>query len=228
MVGAFKLDDAIPLLAKYVGALPSTGQKTSTFKDVSIRFPDMPVREKVVAGQEPRGQATMSFFADPSIDPVEQEKIIEATTVLEIVLRDILREDLGQTYNVSVGLSQTLPQRGDGRIEIRFGGAPENIEGMTTRVLEEIKKLQEAGPSEDLTNRAKETARRGYETALKTNDYWLGRLQTVQMYSRNPSEILTREQRINGITPQVLQQVFREYFPLNRSTTVTLMPATPQ
>ena len=228
MVGAFKLDDAIPLLAKYVGALPSTGQKKSTFKDVSIHFPEMPVREKVVAGQEPRGQATMSFFADPSIDPVEQEKIIEATTVLEIVLRDILREDLGQTYNVSVGLSQTLPQRGDGRIEIRFGGAPENIEGMTTRVVEEIKKLQEAGPSDDLTNRAKETARRGYETALKTNDYWLGRLQTVQMYSRNPSEILTRQQRINAITPQVLQQVFREYFPLNRSTTVTLMPATPQ
>jgi len=125
-------------------------------------------------------------------------------------------------------LSQTLPQRGDGRIEIRFGGAPENIEGMTTRVVEEIKKLQEAGPSDDLTNRAKETARRGYETALKTNDYWLGRLQTVQMYSRNPSEILTRQQRINAITPQVLQQVFREYFPLNRSTTVTLMPATPQ
>ncbi len=31
-------------------------------------------------------------------------------TVLEIALRDILREELGETYSVSVGLSQRLPQ----------------------------------------------------------------------------------------------------------------------
>ncbi|HZR26366.1 MAG TPA: insulinase family protein [Vicinamibacterales bacterium] len=225
MVGAFKVDEAIPLVAKYVGSLPSTGQRTTNFKDVGIHFPEQSQKEKVIAGQEPRGTATMSFYADPPIDPLEQEKIIEATTVLEIALRDILREDMGQTYGVSVGLSQQLPQKGTGFISVRFGAAPENIEGMTARVIEEIKKMQDNGPSEDLTNRAKETARRGYETALKTNDYWLGRLSTVKMYDRNPSEILTREQRINSITPQVLQQVFKQYFPLNRTTTVTLLPS---
>ena len=40
MVGAFKVDEAIPLLAQYVGSLPSTGKPTSTFKDVAIHFPD--------------------------------------------------------------------------------------------------------------------------------------------------------------------------------------------
>ena len=109
---------------------------------------------------------------------------------------------------------------------MRFGAAPENIEGMTARIVQEIKRLQAEGPSEDLTNRAKESARRGYETALKTNDYWLGRLQTINSFGRNPSEILTRPQRIDAITPQVLQEVFEKYFPLDRATTVTLLPAT--
>ena len=85
--------------------------------------------------------------------------------MLQTALRDILREELGQTYTVSVGLSQPLPQRGAGRIEVSFGAAPENIEAMTDRVLEEIKRLQDEGPSADLTNRAKEGARRTYETA---------------------------------------------------------------
>jgi len=226
MVGAFKIDETVPLLAKYVGALPSTGKRTSAFKDVGLHFPDAPVREKVVAGQEPRGQAVMSFFADPTIDPVDQEKLVEATTVLEIALRDVLREELGQTYGVSVNLSQPLPQRGEGHIEVRFGAAPENVVGMTARVVEEIKKLQDNLPSEDLTNRAKESARRGYETALKTNEYWLGRLQTITMYNRNPTEILTRNDRISAITPAVLQDTFRRYFPLNRTTTVVLLPST--
>ena len=156
---------------------------------------------------------------------MEQEQIIAATTVLDITLRDILREDLGQTYTVAVGLSQPLPQRGAGHIQIRFGAAPENLPSMTARVTQEIRHLQQEGPSVDLTNRAKETARRGYETALRQNEYWLGRLQTVKTYDRDPGEILTRVKRIDAVTPQLLQEVFKKYFPADRSTVVTLVPA---
>jgi zinc protease len=225
MVGAFKVDEVIPLLAQYVGALPSTGKQTSQFKDVGIHFPDTTKQEKVAAGREPRGQTVISFYAEPSIDPQEQEKIIAATTVLDIALRDILREDLGQTYTVQVGLSQPLPQKGSGHIEVRFGAAPENLPTMTERVMQEIKRLQQEGPTKDLTDRAKETARRGYETAMKQNDYWLGRLQTIKTYGRDPGEILTRLKRIDAVTPQVLQDVFKTYFPADRSTVVTLVPA---
>jgi zinc protease len=225
MVGAFKVDEAVPLLAQYLGSLPSTGSKSSTFRDVGVKFPQATERAKVEAGREPRGQTVMSFFADPSADPMEQEKLIAATTVLQTTLRDVLREELGQTYTVSVNLAQALPQRGGGHIEVRFGAAPENLESMTARVLKEIKRLQDEGPSADLTDKAKETARRGYETALKQNDYWLGRLQSVTMLGRDPGEILTRNERIDAVTPQVLQDVFKRYFPSDRTTVVTLVPA---
>src|SRR6185503_14250787 len=153
MVGAFKVDDAVPLLAQYVGSLPSTGKPTSSFKDVALHFPAATEQAKVELGREPRGQTVISFFADPSIDPMEQEQLIAATTVLDIALRDILREDLGQTYTVQVRLSQPLPQRGAGHIQVRFGAAPENLTTMTARVMQEIKRLQQEGPSLDLTNR---------------------------------------------------------------------------
>jgi zinc protease len=228
MVGAFKVDDAVPMLAQYVGSLPSSGPRTSAFKDVGIHFPQAPEQAKVEAGREPRAQTVMSFFADPSEDPAEQEKVNEAATVLEIALRDILREDLGQTYTVSAGLAQALPQRGGGRIEVRFAAAPENIESMKERVVKEITRLQTEGPSLDLTNRAKESARRTYEVALRQNDYWLGRLESVHMLGRDPNEILTRNERIDAITPQVLKDVFNKYFPAERSTVVTLVPAPAQ
>ena len=96
---------------------------------------------------------------------------------------------------------------------------------MTARVMQEIRRLQQEGPSKDLTDRAKETARRGYETALKQNDYWLSRLQSVQTLGRDPSEILTRATRIDAVTSQTLHDVFTKYFPADRSTVVTLVPA---
>jgi zinc protease len=228
VVGAFSIDAAVPLLARYVGSLPSTGTRTSAYKDLAIRFP--PANEQVVVekGQEPRSQTVISFFADPSPDPNEQERVVEATTVLETSLRDMLREELGQTYTVSVGLSQQLPQRGDGAIQISFGAAPENIQSMTERVLQEVKRLQQEGPSADLTARAKESARRGYEVSLAQNPYWLRRLRTIHMLGGDPGDILTRGRRIDAITPAVLQDTFRKFLPLDRHTVVTLMPAPKQ
>jgi zinc protease len=177
-----------------------------------------------VKGREPRAQTVLSFFADPGFEPQEQEQLIAATMILETVLRDALREDLGQTYTVSVGLSQTPPQRGDGYVGVNFGAAPENITAMTDRVLKEVARLQAEGPSEDLVARAREGARREYETALKQNAYWMRRLQTVHLLRGNPSDIVTRTQRIEAVTVASVREAFRKYFPLDRFTVVTLLP----
>ena len=46
MVGAFKIDDALPLIAQYVGALPSTGTRTSQFRDLGLHFPGRRTRAR--------------------------------------------------------------------------------------------------------------------------------------------------------------------------------------
>jgi zinc protease len=224
MVGSFNRDTAIPLLARYVGSLPSAGRKTSEVRDIKLCFPSKNEIVQVEKGREPRSQTIMSFFADVPADPIEQEKAIAATFVLETVLRDVLREDLGQTYTVGVGLSQSLPQRGDGTVQIQFEAAPDNIQGMIDRVLREIRTLQQNGPTVDLVNKAKESARRGYETALTENSYWTRRLQSIHMLGGNPLDVITRTDRIDAVTQPAVVETLRKYLPLNRYTVVTLMP----
>ena len=225
MVGAFKVDDVLPLIAQYVGGLPSTGPARNDAKDIGLRFPVMTIRDSVSMGREPRSSVVLTFPADPTSDPVEAENIGAATTVLDIALRDALREELSQTYTVSVGSGGPgLPQR-YGYMRVSFGAAPENVPSMVERVLTEIKKLQTDGPSVDLTNRAKEAAKRSYEQSLQQNGYWLGRLQAVHQYGRDPKEILTRVARIDGVTPKTIQEIFKKDFPMDRYTVVTLMPA---
>ena len=224
MVGAFKLEEALPLAARYVGSLPSTGTPSSRFKDVGITFPASNEKAIVEKGREPKGTTVMSFSADPALEENEQGRVEAATTVLEIALRDILREELGETYSVSVGLSQRLPQSTGGSIGISFGSAPENVDKMVERVLQEVRRLQDEGPSADLTNRAKESARRSYETSIKQNGYWIGRLQSAKLLGRDPTLLLHRLERIDAVTPVILQDTFRKYFPMNRYTVVSLVP----
>jgi zinc protease len=224
MVGAFKLDEVLPLVGKYVGSLPSTGTADATFKQMGAKFPEKIVREKVVKGREPKAQTIVSFYAEPPLEENEQSRVEAATTVLEIALRDILREELGETYGVRVGSSQPLPQVGAGRIGVSFGGAPDKIDSMIERVMKEVARLQQEGPSPDLTNRAKESARRAHETAKKQNGFWLGRLQSAKLLGRDPNLILTREQRIDAISRENIHEMFKKYFPADRYTVVTLVP----
>ena len=227
MVGAFDVDGALPLVAQYVGSLSSSGPADTTntgYRNLDITFPEGITTEVVAQGREPRSQVVISFFADPPADEVEQSRVSAATDVLRIALRDIMREELGQTYGVSVGRSQPLPQRGAGRITVAFGASPENAPALVGRVLEEVTRLQQRGPSIDLTNRVKESARREHETALMQNSYWLARLQSAHLLERDPSLILTREERIAALTPEVLQESFNLYFLLDRYTVVSLMP----
>ena len=224
MVGAFKVDEALPLVAKYVASLPSTGSPPQRFHDVELRFPAAVERVRVEKGREPRSQTVMSFFADVPLEENEQSRVEAATEVLEIALRDILREELGETYSVSVGLQQQLPQRGASRIAVSFGGAPDKADSMVQRVLQEVQRLQKEGPSADLVNRAKEAAHREHETALKQNGFWLGRLQSAKLLQRDPKLILTRQQRIDAITQANVHEMFKKYFPMDRYTVVTLVP----
>jgi zinc protease len=227
MVGAFAVDDVLPLLTRYVGSLPSSKTATSRFKDVGISFPPAIERARVEKGKEPKSQTVVSYFADPPIEENEQTRVEAVTEVLEIALRDILREELGETYSVSVGLSQLTPQRGGGHIDISFSASPDNVDKMIARVQQEVARLQTAGPTEDLTTRAKETARRAHETAVKQNGFWLGRLQSAKLLGRDPMLILSRLQRIDAVTPALLHETFKKYFPADRYSVVTLVPEKP-
>jgi zinc protease len=180
----------------------------------------------VEKGREPKSTTVISFYAEPPADdPMEQERALAATDVLEVALRDILREELGQTYTVSVDLAQAPPQRGGGHVEVSFGAAPENIGKMTARVREEVARFKKDGPTEAQLDTVKETARRSYETSLKTNGYWLARFKAVSLYGQNPAIIATRVERINALTVASVKEAFDTYFPDDRTTVVTLMPA---
>lgn len=225
MVGAFKVDEALPLVARYAGSLPSKGTATAKPRDLAVKFPSAIVRETVEKGKEPKVTTQISFFADPPQDSNELTRLTAATEVLDIALRDILREELGETYGVTVDFSQEMFQRGGGHTFVEFTAAPQNLQKMTERVLQEVQRLQKDGPSDDLVNRTKESARREHEEGMKQNGYWLSRLQGAKLLGLDPvTHFLEREKRIANVTVANVKEMFVKYFPMDRYTIVTLLP----
>jgi zinc protease len=224
VAGAFKVEEAAPLVARYLGALPSLGKRTSAFVDRGLTFPAAPLQARVEKGVEPKSQTALTFFADTGLKEMEMYQARAAASVLRSRLRDLLREELGGTYGASVGYSDMAPLPGYGTTGISFGSAPESVDKLKEATLAEVARLQKEGPSAEDVQKIQEIDRRELETALKQNPYWLGSLQTVHMLGWDPLSITRRQERIAMITRDSLRAAFTRYFPLDRYTAVSLFP----
>jgi zinc protease len=222
--GAFKVDDLVPLLTTYLGSLPSRGMPTAAFADDKMTFPTSIVRETVRKGQEPRSQTVISFFADTKLDEFETHRARAAAQVLQMRLRDILREELGGTYSVGVGYSDNSPQAGYGTTSVQFGSSPDNAETLTKAVLAEVARLQREGVAESDVKVVIETEKNDLQTSFRQNGYWINSLQAMHLLRRDPLRILQRTARAESLTTENVGAALRKYFPLERYTVVTLMP----
>ncbi len=221
--GAFSVEQLEPLIARWIGGLPSTGKKTASFRDMGVRFPETSVREEVRKGKDPASQTVISFFANAGNDEFEMHRLRAAANVLSIRLREILREELSGTYGVSVGYETSLPLPGYGAVVVQFGSSPDNVETLSKAVFAEVERLKAEGPTADDVAKVKEMEKRDLETNARQNAYWLGSLQTVHMYGWDPSGILRRPQRTDSLTPAIVHGMFKKYF-TDRYTVVTLKP----
>ncbi len=224
-VGNFAVADIRPLVETYLASLPSTG-RVETWRDVGIDPPDGVIERYVRRGIEPRSESQIIFAGPTQYRRDVSSALSAAGSVLEIRLRDILREDLGGTYFVraSGGLSRRPDQ--EYRFSVSFASDPERADELFGVVMAEIEKFRAEGPTEDELAKVKETERRSKETALRENGYWLSRLESLDRNGEDFAQVLSF-QTIDAWTPEALRQAAVEFLLPDRYVRVVLLPARP-
>jgi hypothetical protein len=96
-------------------------------------------------------------------------------SVLEIRLRELLREALGGTYDVSVSGSASRIPRAEYAFNIGFSSAPERADELVRTVFAAIDTLRANGPAERDLQKVVE-AEAGTTNSARQNGYWLGQI----------------------------------------------------
>lgn len=222
-VGSFNLAEMQPLVEKYLGGLPAIHRKES-FKDVGDRYATGVIEKKVEKGIEPKSQTTMVFTGPFQYNQDQRIAIRAMAQVLETRLLDVLREDLGGTYSVSVSPSYSKIPREEYEIDIEFGSNPTRTEDLVKAVLKEIEALKTAGPSEKQVADVKTTFLRDLETNQQQNSFYLGNISSRYEYGEDLASLFNLTAYYNKLTPAVVQAAAKMYFNTQNYVKVELFP----
>jgi zinc protease len=224
LVGNLDLDALRPLVQSYLGGLPSTGRSDS-WRDTGVRPPTGVIEKVVRQGLEPRAMTRLVFTGPMEYSRQNAYALRALGDVLDIRLREVLREELGGTYGVQVSAAASVRPERRYTINIAFGAAPERLDELTMAVFSEIERIRSEGPRDEELSRVREIHRREREASLRQNAYWLNQLVAYDRDRSGFTGILNYEGLIDGLTGAAVQGAAQAWLRADNYVRVSLLPA---
>jgi len=223
MAGSFDLAEMRPLVERYLASLPSTSRH-QTWKDSGIRPPTGVVTRVIERGVEPKTRTVLLFTGPVEPDRRHAVSIVALAEVLQTRLREALREELGGTYNVSVGGNAARVPVGQFTVSIDYTAAPARADALTDRVFAEISALKKSGPSPQQVNDVRAALLRDFETNSHQNAYLVGQLAQRYQSGEPPESVWQVGDIYKALTPAVIREAAEAYLDPKNYIRVTLKP----
>lgn len=224
IVGSFDPERIRPHVETWLASLPAM-HRNETFRDVGAYAQPGVVEFLVEKGLEPKSAVRVSFFGFADWSPLEAHLATSLAEALRIRLREVMREDLGGVYGVRVSASVRRYPRGRYNSGFSFSCDPERTEELLSAAFSEIERFKADGPSQEIVDKVRESQRRGRETALERNGFWLAALHLQQVNELPLAEILDYDSKIEAVTRASLRDAARRYFDDSSYIQGVLVPA---
>jgi len=230
-VGDFNEENVVDLCCYYLGAIPGDVNKREETVYEPCRFPKGLTKETVVKGVENKGQVFIGFGGTlRAADDVTEtwrdiEMIEQLQSLVDIKLREVIREDKGGTYGVGVyGGIDGYPER-TYDFEIYFGCEPEREEELAEEVINQLKELKKELVSQTYIDKLTETYRRNFETNQRSNRFWLNVINGTQVLSYEPVSVASDVDSVpSWTTAEELRKLANLYLDTDNYICVFLKP----
>ncbi len=222
-VGNFEMASMRRLAAQYLGALPATDRE-ETWRDVEPELPHGAVEKLALKGKDPKAQVALIFHGPLDYTGENRHVLRVLQSVLDMRLREELREARSSIYSASVQSSTTRLPRGTYTMSVFFGCAPERSAELTQAVFDEIASIKTDLDLDPYLDKIREQQRRTREMNLEQNSFWLN---TLRFYFENSTEdimdILRYDELIQSVSAADVRSAARTWL-ADRYVQVTLLP----
>jgi zinc protease len=210
IVGDFQLDKLRPLVETYLASLPGKGRKEKE-KDVGIRKVPGIVKKEWKLGVEPKASVRLDFHADDTWSKDKERDVYVLGQVLSNRLREELREAKSGVYGVGASGAILRSPHQEREFSISFGCAPERVDELVTAANAEIDAIAKKGIGDEYLDKVKQIYTRSRETDLRTNRFWLSRLQNAYRFGDDPTDIPDTSKTLARITSANVQAAAKHF-----------------
>ena len=202
------------LCLKYLGSLPSL-PRVDEWKDIGEDFPTGLIEKELKVGVDQKSNVVLVYNDKAEWTYKNQKKLSVTNDILNIMLREKIREDESGTYGVRCQSTFSRYPENEFQVLIYFGCDPDRARSLTGLLLNEIDKLKNDGPSDENLDKVKTTALRGMEKNLKDNRFWLNKLNRYIYNDLDINDIPKEMDIINSFTKKDIQKAAQQYFDKN-------------
>lgn len=222
-VGSFNLDEIKPLIESYIGGI-SSSTKRETAKDIGIKAPKGKLNKVVVKGNEPRSSVNLVWTNTFEYNRKNRFEVQALMKLLNIKLRENLREDKGGVYGVGIYPNiYSVPKPGI-MITCVFSCAPENVAKLIAAVNEEISDVKKNGSNDENLKKVKEGFLKERELQLKENNFWLNYMAQTDMYNESLDDLNVFDQWVNSLKKEDFKRLASAYLLDNELKQFVLNP----
>src|SRR5690606_26059863 len=175
-------------------------------------------------GIEPKSEPNIIFTGPFEFNRRNRHILSTLSAVLELPLREVLREDLGGTYGVELGSSTARLPCGRYSYSISFGADPDRLEELTRVVFQEIEKLQTELVDAETLAKVKEAQRRSWETSQTQNSFWVSQIAFTLQNEEDLRIIPRYLAMVEALTPEEIRVAARRYLRRDKYIRVSLFP----
>jgi zinc protease len=224
IVGAFDVAKIKPLVETYLASLPATKRREKE-KDSGIRRAGGSIKKAWPLGSEPKAQVSLSFYGDQAWTRDNDRDMFILGQVVEMRLREILREDMGGVYGVGAGGWIARRPRTERSFGINFGCAPDAVDNLIKASLDEIAVVQKEGATAEQLEKIKAQFLRERETQIKTNGFWIGWLASSYRFGDDPTLVTDPSRMIGRMTSDNVKAAAKKFLPKTPYFQAVLLPA---
>lgn len=210
-VGSFDVEKIKPLLAKYIGGLPSLSAKAPAYRNLNIHIPAGKIEKKLALSKEDKAMVYLVLSGPYDYSEANNIALLAFREVLDIRLLERLREEEGGVYSPSIQMDYSKLPDELYTLTVAFSCSVANTDKLAQYSLEEIEKLKTAGPSAVNLDKFKANDKLSYESALKTNDFWSSYLYSNLYNGDDMHRIFQHASLRDQLTPALVKDIAQRY-----------------
>jgi zinc protease len=221
--GNFDVENLKSLARIYLGNLPSSGRKEN-WQDVIPDRAQQPVEKTVYKGEGDRSVVDIIYDGPADLDFEDRIRLNALEKLLDIRLREELREARGGTYSPSARSRWIEEPDPTYRLSMEFSADPKRAEELTKVAIEVLEDIKKNGTSDVNLVKIKEQMLRAREVDVRNNRYWLDVLDETSKDTARGLDTLKFNDVVSALTVQDIQQAAQQFLKDDNIVRITQYP----